>query len=273
MLMVNEWGNHCEFCFTGKGGLSKCGRCKWTFYCEVTCEKDDWLMHKLECSPVIVLGENWNPSETGRLIARILAIHKIHPERTPSEKYNEKKDLIQKEPCCSVSLSFQAPSVNYHRFTIEDEELSHLGSATFIFTSYVDVLYSTEDMNDYKDKAKAEIWKFTYPPEEKSCMFEDSNMYKMHMMCQAMPSACTCRTGREPCSLPLYALSLHAAKVRKTVGGPGEQTSGERALSSVGSLPLHHLRNPNKEVSDGRDNLYISEIKQELENHCHMPTF
>ena len=57
---------------------------------------------------------------------------------------NEKKDLIQKEPCCSVSLSFQAPSVpqndilvvhfiqvNYHRFTIKDEELSHLGSATF----------------------------------------------------------------------------------------------------------------------------------------------
>ena len=35
----------------------------------------------------------------------------------------------------------------------------------------------------------------------------------------------------------------------------------------VGSLPLHHLRSTNKEVAYGRDNLYISEIKQELENH------
>ena len=30
-------------------------------------------MHKLECSPRVVFGENWNPSETVRLTARILA--------------------------------------------------------------------------------------------------------------------------------------------------------------------------------------------------------
>lgn len=30
-------------------------------------------MHKLECSPMVVFGENWNPSETVRLTARILA--------------------------------------------------------------------------------------------------------------------------------------------------------------------------------------------------------
>lgn len=99
----------------------------------------------------------------------------------------------------------------------------------FLFFLLVRARWTNKD----KDKAKAEIWKFTYPPEadtwsdmfamywvtkgqalhkfpsellgiwelsqEKSCMFEDSNMYKMHMMCQAMPSACTCRTGREPC--------------------------------------------------------------------------
>ena len=28
------------------------------FYCKVACEKDDWLMHKLEGSPIVVLGEN-----------------------------------------------------------------------------------------------------------------------------------------------------------------------------------------------------------------------
>lgn len=98
---------------------------------------------------------------------------------------NEKKDLIQKEPCCSVSLSFQAPSVpqndilvvhfiqvNYHgcnrmkNFLIWDQQhllilhcshcdlqrdLAEVRKSTQerrFFTSYVDVLYSTEDMND-----------------------------------------------------------------------------------------------------------------------------
>lgn len=36
-------------------------------------QKEDWPMHKLECSPMVVFGENWNPSETVRLTARILA--------------------------------------------------------------------------------------------------------------------------------------------------------------------------------------------------------
>ena len=128
------------------------------FYCKVACEKDDWLMHKLECSPIVVLGENWNPSETVRLIARILAIHKFYPERTPSEKWlamkelesplgkldNEKKDLIQNDLAALYhfhSKHFQFPKndilvvlfiqVNCHGFTIEDEELSLLGSAIF----------------------------------------------------------------------------------------------------------------------------------------------
>jgi hypothetical protein len=36
-------------------------------------QKEDWPLHKLECSSMVVLGENWNPSETVRLTARILA--------------------------------------------------------------------------------------------------------------------------------------------------------------------------------------------------------
>ena len=103
-----------------------------------------------------VLGENWR--ETVRLIARILAIHKIHPERTPSEKWlamkelesyldkldNEKKDLIQNDLAalyCFHSKHLQFPKndilvvlfiqVNCHRFAIEGEELFHLGSAIF----------------------------------------------------------------------------------------------------------------------------------------------
>ncbi|KAI5939748.1 N-lysine methyltransferase SMYD2 [Manis javanica] len=245
VLTVNERGNHCEYCFARKEGLSKCGRCKQAFYCNVECQKEDWPMHKLECSPMVVFGENWNPSETVRLTARILAKQKIHPERTPSEKLlavkefeshldkldNEKKDLIQGDIAAlhhfyskhlefpdADSLVVLFAQVNCNGFTIEDEELSHLGSAIFpdvalmnhsccpnvivtykgtlaevravqeihpgeeVFTSYIDLLYPTEDRNDRlrdsyfftcecqecttkdKDKAKVEIRKLSDPP-------------------------------------------------------------------------------------------------------------
>lgn len=36
-------------------------------------QKQDWPMHKLECSAMCAFGQNWNPSETVRLTARILA--------------------------------------------------------------------------------------------------------------------------------------------------------------------------------------------------------
>lgn len=36
-------------------------------------QKQDWPLHKLECSAMCVFGQNWNPSETVRLTARILA--------------------------------------------------------------------------------------------------------------------------------------------------------------------------------------------------------
>ncbi|XP_030874512.1 N-lysine methyltransferase SMYD2-like isoform X2 [Leptonychotes weddellii] len=140
-----------------KEGLSKCGRCKQAFYCNVECQKEDWPMHKLECSPMVVFGENWNPSETVRLTARILA-KQMHPERTTSEKLlavkefeshldkldNEKKDLIQSDIAAlhhfyskhlefpdSDSLVVLFAQVNCNGFTVEDEELSHLGSAIF----------------------------------------------------------------------------------------------------------------------------------------------
>ena len=169
------------------------------------------------------------------------------------------------------------------------------------------------------------------------------------MMCQTMASACTCRTGREPCRtdrkspsptvsivlcMPSASMWLKLGRLQVDLEN---KASGERALKKaiismevrvcvfsclvmsnilqphgwqlcrflcpwnfpskntgvgchfllqgisltqglnprllyllhwqVGSLPLHHLRSTNKEVAYGRDNLYISEIKQELENH------
>uniref|UniRef100_V9KRM4 [histone H3]-lysine(4) N-trimethyltransferase n=1 Tax=Callorhinchus milii TaxID=7868 RepID=V9KRM4_CALMI len=211
VLTVNERGNHCEYCFARKEGLAKCGRCKLAFYCNVSCQKTDWPMHKLECASMCKFGQNWNPSETVRLTARILVQQKLQTEITPSEELlslnefesnldqldNEKRELIESDIAALhhfYSKHFDFPDrdtlvqlfakVNCNGFTIEDEELSHLGSAIFpsvalmnhsccpnvivtykgtcaevravkeinageeIFTSYIDLLYPTEDRQD-----------------------------------------------------------------------------------------------------------------------------
>uniref|UniRef100_A0A8D0EIQ0 [histone H3]-lysine(4) N-trimethyltransferase n=1 Tax=Strix occidentalis caurina TaxID=311401 RepID=A0A8D0EIQ0_STROC len=309
VLTVSERGSHCDGCFARKEGLSKCGRCKQAFYCNVECQKEDWPMHKLECSAMCAFGQNWNPSETVRLTARILAKQKTHPERTQSEKLlavkefeshldkldNEKRELIQNDIAAlhhfyskhleypdNAALVVLFAQVNCNGFTIEDEELSHLGSAIFpdvalmnhsccpnvivtykgtlaevravkeiepgeeVFTSYIDLLYPTEDRNDRlrdsyffncdcrecitkeKDKEKLEIRKLNDPPsaetvrdmikyarnvieefrrakhykyilcltltplicelslDKMGAVFEDSNVYMLHMMYQAM---------------------------------------------------------------------------------------
>ncbi|XP_025141247.2 N-lysine methyltransferase SMYD2 isoform X3 [Bubalus bubalis] len=390
VLTVSERGNHCEFCFARKEGLSKCGRCKQAFYCNVECQREDWPMHKLECSPMVVFGENWNPSETVRLTARILAKQKIHPERTPSEKLlavkefeshldkldNEKRDLIQSDIAalhhfyskhlefpdndslvvlfaqpnvwlkvtfaegeileyCSVDesrylqcLDGKKARVNCNGFTIEDEELSHLGSAIFpdvalmnhsccpnVIVTYKGTLAEVRAVQEIhpgeEDKAKVEIRKLNDPPkaetirdmvryarnvieefrrakhykspselleicelsqEKMSCVFEDSNVYMLHMMYQAM-GVClymqdwegALRYGQkiiQPYSkhYPLYSLNVASMwlKLGRLYMGLENKAAGERALKKAIAI---------MEVAHGKDHPYISEIKQEIESH------
>uniref|UniRef100_A0A673N7Q7 [histone H3]-lysine(4) N-trimethyltransferase n=1 Tax=Sinocyclocheilus rhinocerous TaxID=307959 RepID=A0A673N7Q7_9TELE len=209
VLTVNERGGHCECCFTRSAeGLSKCGKCKQAYYCNVECQRGDWPMHKLECSAMCAYGENWCPSETVRLVARIIPKQKCQTERTPSERVltlreleahldkldNEKNEMNDTDIAAlhhfysrhldfpdNAALTELFAQVNCNGFTIEDEELSHLGSAVFpdvalmnhscspnvivtykgtvaevravqdispeeeIFNSYIDLLYPTED--------------------------------------------------------------------------------------------------------------------------------
>ncbi|XP_032503945.1 N-lysine methyltransferase SMYD2 isoform X2 [Phocoena sinus] len=355
VLTINERGNHCEFCFARKEGLSKCGRCKQAFYCNVECQREDWPMHKLECSPMVVLGENWNPSETVRLTARILAKQKIHPERTPSEKLlavkefeshldkldNEKKGLIQSDIAAlhhfyskhlefpdNHSLVVLFAQVNCNGFTIEDEELSHLGSAVFpdvalmnhsccpnVIVTYKGTLAEVRAVQEIhpgeEDKAKVEIRKLNDPPkaeairdmvryarnvieefrrakhykspselleicelsqEKMSCVFEDSNVYMLHMMYQAM-GVClymqdwegALRYGQkiiQPYSkhYPLYSLNVASMwlKLGRLYMGLENKAAGERALKKAIAI---------MEVAHGKDHPYISEIKQEIESH------
>uniref|UniRef100_A0A2K6KM51 [histone H3]-lysine(4) N-trimethyltransferase n=1 Tax=Rhinopithecus bieti TaxID=61621 RepID=A0A2K6KM51_RHIBE len=291
---------------------------------------------------------------------------------------NEKKDLIQSDIAAlhhfySKHLEFPDndglvvlfAQVNCNGFTIEDEELSHLGSAIFpdvalmnhsccpnvivtykgtlaevravqeikpgeeVFTSYIDLLYPTEDRNDRlrdsyfftcecqectskdKDKAKVEIRKLSDPPkaeairdmvryarnvieefrrakhykspselleicelsqEKMSSVFEDSNVYMLHMMYQAM-GVCLYMQDWEgalqygqkiikPYSkhYPLYSLNVASMwlKLGRLYMGLEHKAAGEKALKKAIAI---------MEVAHGKDHPYISEIKQEIESH------
>lgn len=211
VLSVNERGGYCEFCFKRKEGLAKCGKCKKAFYCNVSCQKGDWAMHKLECGAMIAFGEKWGPSETVRLVARILAKKNTQTENSVAEKLlligemeshvedvdNEKREMNEGDIASlyqfySKHLNFPDHSglltlfsqVNCNGFTVEDEELSHLGSAVYpdvalmnhscfpnvivtykgtmaeiravqdmstgseVLISYIDLLYPTQDRNE-----------------------------------------------------------------------------------------------------------------------------
>ncbi|XP_052661376.1 N-lysine methyltransferase SMYD2 isoform X1 [Harpia harpyja] len=355
-------------------------------------QKEDWPMHKLECSAMCAFGQNWNPSETVRLTARILAKQRTHPERTQSEKLlavkefeshldkldNEKRELIQNDIAAlhhfyskhleypdNAALVVLFAQVNCNGFTIEDEELSHLGSAIFpdvalmnhsccpnvivtykgtlaevravkeiepgeeVFTSYIDLLYPTEDRNDRlrdsyffncdcrecitkeKDKEKLEIRKLSDPPsaetvrdmikyarnvieefrrakhykspselleicelslDKMGAVFEDSNVYMLHMMYQAM-GVClyvqdwegALRYGQKiirPYSKHYPSYSLNVASMWLKLGrlymALENRTAGVKALKRAIAI---------MEVAHGKDHPYISEIKKELEDH------
>ncbi|CAG11013.1 unnamed protein product, partial [Tetraodon nigroviridis] len=248
VLTVNERGAYCEHCFTRREDLFKCGKCKQAYYCNVDCQVP--VLPSLcfcppdcrevigpcircECvSHVVHYGENWCPSETVRLVARIILKQKVTPERTPSErllllrefeshldKMDSMKDEMNQADIAALHHFYSRhisdlpddqaltqlfaqvrsrtgaggeklirgsppASVNCNGFTIEDEELSHLGSAVFpdvalmnhscspnvivtykgtvaevravqeinpgdeIFNSYIDLLYPTEDRKE-----------------------------------------------------------------------------------------------------------------------------
>uniref|UniRef100_A0AAR2M6I6 [histone H3]-lysine(4) N-trimethyltransferase n=1 Tax=Pygocentrus nattereri TaxID=42514 RepID=A0AAR2M6I6_PYGNA len=385
VLTVNERGGHCECCFTRREALSKCGKCKQAYYCNVECQKGDWPMHKLECSAMCSYGENWCPSETVRLVARIILKQKFQAERTQSERLlalkefeahldkmdNEKNEMNQTDIAAlrhfysrhldfpdNAALTELFAQVNCNGFTIEDEELSHLGSAVFpdvalmnhscspnvivtykgtlaevravqeispgeeIFNSYIDLLYPTEDRNERlrdsyfftcdckecttksKDKAKMEICrKLSTPPEPEEIremvrygkniieefrranelleicelslekmgsIFEDTNVYMLHMMYQAM-GVClymqdwdgAMKYGEkivQPYSVHYPPYSLNVASMYLKLGrlylGLEKKAEGVKALKKAVSI---------MNVVFGKDHHYIAEIKKEME--------
>ncbi|XP_028252725.1 N-lysine methyltransferase SMYD2-B [Parambassis ranga] len=389
VLSVKERGYYCEFCFTGKKGLAKCGKCKKAFYCNVKCQKGDWAMHKLECSAMTAFGENWCPSDISRLVARILAKKKMQKEKCVSEKilligdmqsHVEDEDNEKREMCEAdiaglyrfYSKHLEMPDhkdlltlfsqVACNGFTIEDDELSHLGTAVYpdvalinhsclptvivtykgtsaeiravqdmkpgdeVLISYIDLLYPTEDRNNRlrecyyftcncqecksqsKDKAKLKVRKRSDPIEpdvisnmvryarktvkefrtfkntktpsellemceqsleEMGAVFDDSNVYMLHMMYQAM-------------GICLYMQDVEGAvRYGEKIIKPYSQLYPPHCLN-VSSLYLKLgrsyllLERPSvgisalkkalaiMEVAHGKDHFYLTELRKEI---------
>ncbi|KAM9798324.1 LOW QUALITY PROTEIN: N-lysine methyltransferase SMYD2-B-like [Neosynchiropus ocellatus] len=211
VLSVKERGYFCDFCFDRKKGLARCGKCKKAFYCNAKCQKADWAMHKLECSAMTAFGEKWCPSEMSRLVARILAKKKTQKGRCLSERIllvdemqshvedvdNDRREMSEADIaglCQFFSKNLDVPDhkdlltlfsqVACNGFTVEDEELSHIGTAVYpdvalinhsclpsviitykgtraevravkdmkpgdeVLISYIDLLYPTDDRNN-----------------------------------------------------------------------------------------------------------------------------
>ncbi|XP_017585515.1 PREDICTED: N-lysine methyltransferase SMYD2 isoform X3 [Corvus brachyrhynchos] len=298
-------------------------------------EKEDWPMHKLECASMCAFGQNWHPSDTVRLTARVLAKQQIHPERTQSEKLfavkefeshldkldNEKRELIQND--IAALHHFYSKHLEY------PDNAALVVLFAQIFSSYIDLLYPTEDRNDRlrdsyffscdcrecvtkeKDKEKLEICKMNDPPsaetvkdmikyarnvieefrrakhykspselleicelslDKMGAVFEDSNVYMLHMMYQAM-GVClyvqdwegALRYGQKiirPYSKHYPSYSLNVASMWLKLGrlymALKNRTAGVKALQRAIAI---------MEVAHGKDHPYISEIKKELEDH------
>ncbi|XP_077408063.1 N-lysine methyltransferase SMYD2-A-like isoform X1 [Vanacampus margaritifer] len=231
VLSATNRGHYCDFCLNRKESLARCGKCKKAHYCNVKCQKSDWAAHKLECSAMLAFGDKWGPSESSRLVARILDKKQTQTGRSASERillvgdmqshaedapdksqadagglhrfyskhldfpdskellglFSQVKTLTRKHKggkrvtrVCILACG----QVSCNGFTIEDEELSHVGTAVYpdvalinhscdpnvmvtfngsradvravkdvkagqeVLTSYIDLLYPTDERND-----------------------------------------------------------------------------------------------------------------------------
>ncbi|XP_061889911.1 N-lysine methyltransferase SMYD2-A-like [Entelurus aequoreus] len=287
VLSAREKGGYCEFCFNRKENLARCGKCKKAYYCNVKCQKGDWAMHKLECSAMVAFREKWCPSETSRLVARILARKKTQKERCSSEKIlpieemqshvedvdNEKReenqaDVARLHQFYSKNLDFPDAKellslfsqVSCNGFTIEDDELFHMGTAVYpdlalinhsclpsvivtyngtraevravkdmkpgdeVLISYIDLLYPTDDRN----KRLRESYYFTCDCQECKSRSKDKVKLKVRKQMEAEAVSATVRYARK---------TIREFRALKDVKTPSELLEMcEQSLEEMGAV-------------------------------------
>ncbi|KAM3727877.1 Histone-lysine N-methyltransferase SMYD3 [Dirofilaria immitis] len=63
--------------------LSRCGGCKFAYYCSIKCQKKDWFIHKIECSYLSSVAPRV-PESIPRLIGRIIRILQHSGDKNPA---------------------------------------------------------------------------------------------------------------------------------------------------------------------------------------------
>ncbi|KAG7275346.1 hypothetical protein CRUP_007902 [Coryphaenoides rupestris] len=270
VLSAKERGSYCEYCFTRKEGLARCGKCKKACYCNATCQ--------LECSAMVAYGPNWCPSETVRLVARILATMVACNGFTVEDE----------------ELSHMGTAVACNGFTVEDEELSHMGTAVYPDVALInhsclpsvtvtfkgtaaEVRAVTPMKRGDEDKAKLKVRKRSQPYEpevvsnmvryackkiaefrallemcvqsldEMGAVFDDGNVYMLHMMYQAMGVVL----------YPAYSLNVSSMylKLGRLYMGLEKRSQGLSALKKAMAI---------MEVAHGKDHPYLEELRKEI---------
>ncbi|KAI4503916.1 hypothetical protein M0802_001319 [Mischocyttarus mexicanus] len=65
----------CDYCLVESGKLFKCSSCQYVYYCNRTCQKEAWAIHKIECPNLKRISPKIIP-DVARLMARIII--KLH---------------------------------------------------------------------------------------------------------------------------------------------------------------------------------------------------
>uniref|UniRef100_A0AAX7TT21 [histone H3]-lysine(4) N-trimethyltransferase n=1 Tax=Astatotilapia calliptera TaxID=8154 RepID=A0AAX7TT21_ASTCA len=370
VLSVKERGCYCEFCFTRTQHLARCGKCKKAFYCNVKCQvrkhpflkvisaKHVYFLQKMQkercvCEKMLLIGEMQSHTEDEdnekreMTEADIARFHRFYSKHLDVPDHKELLTLFSQVGC--------------NGFTIEDDELSHLGTAVYpdmalinhsclpsvivtykgtsaevravqdmkpgdeVLISYIDLLYPTDDRNNRlresyyflcdcqecksksKDKAKLKVRKqsdsiepdvinnmvryarktirefqeFKHTKnilhellemceqslEEMGAVFDDSNVYMLHMMYQAMGICMymqdldgAIRYGEKllkPYShlYPPYSLNVSSVylKLGRLYLGLERQSACTSALKKAMAI---------MEVAHGKDHFYIEELRK-----------
>ncbi|CAG5135865.1 unnamed protein product [Candidula unifasciata] len=160
----------CNFCLVSADNMKKCGSCKKIWYCGVSCQKEDWKIHKVECQIMRRVPDT--PTDSLRLYLRLIirylagAANVKHPEDespclrtfselmshadkikvdpTRSEQFRTAADFLRayahgilRLPSDDVLLDIFGKMV-INTFTIADEMLQDVGVAVYTSPSVLD---------------------------------------------------------------------------------------------------------------------------------------
>lgn len=79
MLFTRYWGSRCCYCMNSKDSsdtfqLSRCSKCQKATYCSRGCQAKDWNQHKLECTHLKSMWDNFLPQILDEMLMLMRAI-------------------------------------------------------------------------------------------------------------------------------------------------------------------------------------------------------